>query len=114
MPPTFTQWAAQIRAIDPRRQIEAAARDGAAAALGQTVALVTNRRVMVRTGALLRSIDARALPTGFEVRAGVPYASFLEDGTAKIRARRFLADGLAAGIDAARKRLGLSLFEVRR
>lgn len=110
----FASLTATIKGIDPRRAIEAAGREGAAVALGEAVRLASGVRVKVRTGRLVRSIEATPNPQGFTLRALAPYASYIEEGTAAIRARRFLADGLAKGIEAARNRLGLALFEVRR
>jgi phage gpG-like protein len=48
---------------------------------------------MIRSGRLMSGWSYRPTPDGFELEAEPPYASFLQDGTRKMEARKMVPDG---------------------
>lgn len=69
------------------------------------IKLYAQTRMNVRTGNLLRNSGAVPTVRGFLVYSNVHYASYLNDGTYRIRARRHVTDATSAGATAARRYL---------
>ena len=72
--------------------------------IGKAAVVKVQRRTPVDTGALIKSIEARAMSdTTIQIGTPIFYSIFVEKGTYKMRAQPYLQPGVLSGVDEYKK-----------